>query len=58
MAIIITACVSNVWVLIPAAINVTCLVLVRTYYLKSSRDIKRLEAVGQTLINTLHAVYH
>jgi ATP-binding cassette subfamily C (CFTR/MRP) protein 4 len=48
LAIIITACVSNPWVLIPALIIMACFVLLRTYYLKTSRDIKRLEAVARS----------
>ena len=47
LAIIITAIVSNIWVLIPAAVIMTLFIALRTYYLKTSRDIKRLEAVGQ-----------
>ena len=48
LAIIVTACVSNPWILIPAAVIMICFILLRTYYLKTSRDIKRLEAVGQS----------
>lgn len=47
LAIIITACVSNPWVLIPAVVVMAMFLLLRTYYLKTSRDIKRLEAVGK-----------
>ena len=46
IAIIITAIVSNPWVLIPASVIIVLFVVMRTYYLKTSREIKRLEAVG------------
>ena len=57
LAIIITACVSNPWVLIPAAVIMTCLVLLRSYYLKTSRDIKRLEAVGRSPPHHCHITH-
>ena len=47
LAIILTAAASNYWVLIPAAIVMVVLLALRWYYLKTSREVKRLEAIGQ-----------
>lgn len=40
---------ANVYVLIPAVIVMAVLLGMRWYYLKTSRDIKRLEAVGTSI---------
>lgn len=45
-SIIITSVVSNPWLFIPAAILIVVLVILQQYYLRTSRDIKRLEAIG------------
>ena len=47
VAIVVTVCVVNPWLLIPAGLMMLCFLLFRAYYLKNSREIKRLEAVGE-----------
>ena len=42
----VTAAVSNYWVLIPAVLVMTIFLAFRWYFLKTSREIKRLEAIG------------
>ena len=46
LAIMVTAAVSNYWVLIPAVLVMTIFLALRWYFLKTSREIKRLEAIG------------
>lgn len=46
LAIIVTAIASNYWVAIPAVVVVVAFLILRWYYLKTSRDVKRLEAIG------------
>ena len=46
LAIVATAVAINAWVIIPAALLLVVFLALRWYYLKTSRDIKRLEAVG------------
>ena len=46
LAIMVTAVVSNYWVLIPAVLVMTIFLALRWYFLKTSREIKRLEAIG------------
>lgn len=50
LAVLVTVCVSNPWVLIPTSLIVVVFLLLRAYYLKNSREIKRLEAVGETAV--------
>ena len=50
LAVLATVCVSNPWVLIPTSLIVVVFLLLRAYYLKNSREIKRLEAVGETAV--------
>ena len=45
LAIVITAAAANVYMLIPALLFFVIFLLGRWYYLKTSRDIKRLEAI-------------
>ncbi len=45
-AIILTASSSNPWIFIPAAVVIVAFLALRSYYLKTSRDVKRLEAIG------------
>ena len=47
LAIVVTAVTINAWVVIPAFFLLSVFLAVRWYYLKTSRDIKRLEAVGR-----------
>ena len=44
---LITAAVGNPYILIPAFLIVVGFIALRWYYLKTSRDIKRLEAIGE-----------
>ena len=46
VAILVTAIGANVWISIPAVILVVVFLLLRWYYLKTSREVKRLEAIG------------
>ncbi len=41
-----TASSSNPWVFIPAVVVMAALLVLRWYYLKTSRAVKRLEAIG------------
>ncbi|XP_065919884.1 ATP-binding cassette sub-family C member 4-like isoform X2 [Dysidea avara] len=47
-AIVITACVANYWMAIPASIMVTVLVLFRHFFLRTSRNVQRLEAIARS----------
>ena len=42
----VMAVVSNYWVLIPAILVMTIFLALRWYFLRTSREIKRLEAIG------------
>ena len=44
--ILITAVVANPWLVIAAVAVILALFLFRWYYLKTARDVKRLEAIG------------
>ena len=46
MAVFVTTVVSIVWVLPLAAGLVAVFIFMRQYYLRTSRDVKRLEAIG------------
>ena len=47
--IIVTAVVSNVWLILPAVALIIALLCIQQYYLRTSRDIKRLESIGWCL---------
>jgi ATP-binding cassette subfamily C (CFTR/MRP) protein 4 len=47
-AIVVTVCVSNRWVLIPTSLIMATFLFLRAYYLKNSREIKRLEAIARS----------
>ena len=49
LAIAVTAVVSNPFILIAVVILFAGCLLLRFYYLRATRDIKRLEAIGQQL---------
>lgn len=49
LAILITAAAANYWVLPPAAVVIVVFLVLRWYYLKTARDVKRLEAIGKRL---------
>lgn len=46
-AIILTAAAANYWILLPAALVMVIFLVLRWYYLKTARDVKRLEAIGK-----------
>ena len=46
LAIVVTAVISNAWLLLAAVLLFAALVCLQQYYLRTSRDIKRLEAIG------------
>lgn len=48
-AILVTALAANWWTLIPAALVVAALLAIRWYFLKTAREVKRLEAIGVQL---------
>lgn len=52
-AAIITASIANPYILVVVAVLFLFSLLFRWYYLKTARDIKRLEALGQLLITQL-----
>ena len=58
VAILLTASAFNVYVLIPAAILVVVFLALRWYYLKTSRDVKRLEAIGNASLTTCYSYIH
>ena len=45
---ILTAAVANLWVFIPAVVIIALFLALRRYYLKTARDIKRLESIGMS----------
>lgn len=49
MASVMTAVVANWWTLLPALVFLVGVLGVRWYYLKTARNIRRLEAVGKYL---------
>ena len=46
-AIIVVSVASSVWVLIPATSLVLAFIVLRAYFLKTAREVKRLEAIGE-----------
>ena len=45
-AVVVTTLVANWWTILPAGVLLVGFLFVRWYFLKSAREIKRLEAVG------------
>ena len=60
IAIFLTAAVANPWVLFPTLSVLVVMVSMRWYYLKTSRELKRLEALGKKVhgINCLIVIFH
>ena len=48
IAVIATAISSNPWVAIPAVVLIISFLAIRWYYLRTSREVKRLEAIGES----------
>ena len=46
LAVIVTALIANWWSILPASVFLGGLLLIRWYYLKTAREVKRLEALG------------
>ena len=59
MAIFLTAAVANPWVIFPTLSALFVMVFIRWYYLKTSRELKRLEALGKKVhgINCLIVIF-
>ena len=57
-AIILTAVSSNPWMAIPVVILAAIFFTLRQYFLKTAREIKRLEAIGETRQQSLTTVTH
>jgi len=49
IAIIILASAANPYVMIPLPIIMAIFLVFRWYFLKTSRDVKRLEAIGESM---------
>ena len=49
-AVLGTASYGNPYVLIPAFLVVVAFISIRWYFLKTSRDVKRLEAIGKDVL--------
>ena len=47
VATVVLACVANYWLIIPSVIILTMLLALRHYFLRASRNIQRLEAIGR-----------
>ena len=64
IAIVIVACVANYWLIIPSVIVTILLLLFRTYFLCTARDLQRLEAIGKLpsqnkfIVQSLQLVVH
>ena len=46
-AMLLTNTIANVWIIIPTCLFVGALLFLRLYQMKTSREIKRLEAIGR-----------
>ena len=49
LAIVATALVANWWSVLPAGLLLAGLLAIRWYFLKTAREVKRLEAIGKSL---------
>jgi hypothetical protein len=50
LLILVTALVANWWTVLPAVVLILCVLLLRWYYLRTGRELKRLEAVGTLVL--------
>ena len=50
LAGVVVACVANYWLIIPAVIIIILQLLFRHYFLRASRDVQRLESIGNSKI--------
>ena len=59
MAIVVTAAIANYYLAVVCVVLVVIFVIFRWYFLKTAREIKRLEAQGNTLCNVyIHTYNH
>ena len=64
LAILVIAVVGNPWLTIAVAVIVVVFVFFRWYYLKTARDVKRLEAIGTScsvyvvVLYIVHQIWH
>ena len=52
----IVACLANYWIFIPSTIIMVVLVLFRHYFLCTSRNVQRLEAIGKLMQNDINYI--
>ena len=52
----IVACLANYWIFIPSTIIIIVLVLFRHYFLCTSRNVQRLEAIGKLMQNDINYI--
>ena len=50
VSIMIVSGVANYWIFLPMVFVIVAFVMLRSYYLRTSREMKRLEAVGEYII--------
>ena len=53
----IVACLANYWIFIPSTIIIVVLVLFRHYFLYTSRNVQRLEAIGKLMQNDINFIF-
>ena len=53
LAVLVTAIVGNPWLTIAAVVIMLVFVFFRWYYLKTARDVKRLEAIGINILKCI-----
>lgn len=56
LAVVITALVANWWTLLPMLVLLVGFLLIRWYFLKTGREVKRLEAVGESSTDLLGTI--
>ena len=56
LAVIVTALVANWWSVLPAGVLLCGLLLIRWYFLKTAREVKRLEAIGIWIVEHGHFI--
>jgi len=47
LAILVITSITNQWVIVPAILLLAAMMFLRWYFLKTSREVKRLEAQGE-----------
>lgn len=49
LGIIIVVCISNYFIIIPSVILMLILYFLRRFYIRSARDVKRIESIGKSI---------